>query len=146
MATFLPSRNDPQPSTSSKQPMIYSTTVGHTTGAVPQLIPISNLNCKHPRSCKDKQEKSTNERHSTGSITTPSTSNGFSSLPHTPIKDSTMPILDQESTISTYIDSIGRYPNGDKFLVRGRRTDTCGKKQYLIEWSGNNRASLFQKI
>lgn len=142
LASFLPSRSDAQLSTSCR-PTVYSTTTGHTPGAVPPLIPISNLSCKHPRSCKEKQEKSTNERHSTGSIATPSTSNGFSSLPDTPIKNSTMPILDQEPSMSTYIGSIGHFPNGDKFLVRGRRTDTCGKKQYLIEWSGNNRASLF---
>ncbi|XP_063705304.1 polycomb protein Pcl [Culicoides brevitarsis] len=91
---------------------------------------------KRSGSFKDK------DRHSTGSSSgyssiAGSSHTGYSSLPNSPNAK------EKASLIDTYFENSHRLKNGEKFVVRGRRTKPDGSKQYLIEWSGKNKLQLF---
>ncbi|XP_055371554.1 polycomb protein Pcl [Condylostylus longicornis] len=45
-------------------------------------------------------------------------------------------LSDLQSSVNMYFGAVERIRNGEKFIVRGKRTLTNGKIQYLMEWEG----------
>lgn len=127
-----------------------STTAQQPTASTSANNTANSSSLKRTRSFKD---KSPHDRHSTGSSSgyssattsiTSATHTGYSSLPNSPnAKDRSSFLGDINSSVSTYFDCGSRIKNGEKFLVRGRRTKADGSKQYLIEWNGKNKLQLF---
>lgn len=133
VGTFLPMRTE---FTGNGTPKTKLSLFSSTSTAVASTSSASSSSSSMKRSHSFKDTK---DRHSTGSSSGYSSAatsivngKGFSSLPNSPNgKNESMDDMN-----ATNMDSWDRIKNGEKFIVRGRRTNLDGTKEYLIEWCG----------
>lgn len=123
-------------------------TSSSSASTAPQTAPSSSSASTSLKRQSSFKEKSPHDRHSTGSssgyssATTSIASShaGYSSLPSSPnAKDRSSFLGD----INSYFEGGNRIKNGEKFIIRGRRTTADGQKQYLIEWNDKSKLQLF---
>lgn len=133
-------------------PKIFNNNDNNTSNNNIKMVCGRKLRQRKAHNYKDGQVKRTNSVPSltteplNSSLIVDNNMTGSFSLPGSPLKNGVSSndcsLNDLQASVNSYFSASNRILRGENYIVRGRRTTSSNKIQYLIEWRGGSTTVL----